>query len=226
MLFFLGGNEECFWDGKGNNVSAESDPTACIYGNRPTTHPDARHHAPSINLYPGENLMKSMKSAAQAGFTLIELIVVIVILGILAATALPKFVNFGGDARLASMNAAKGAMMTTASMVKGRWVVEGGRNTTTAVEGTNVTYVVGNGYPVANADFLTAAGLNATDYVTVAAPGGGTTAPTVPTGSIAVVPAGIAGTTTAATCFALYTPPAANTTGAPTVTAATVSTNC
>ncbi|HEX8479365.1 MAG TPA: prepilin-type N-terminal cleavage/methylation domain-containing protein, partial [Telluria sp.] len=31
--------------------------------------------------------MKSMKRAAQAGFTLIELIVVIVILGILAATA-------------------------------------------------------------------------------------------------------------------------------------------
>jgi MSHA pilin protein MshA len=35
--------------------------------------------------------------------------VVIVILGILAATALPKFANLGGDAR-ASLNAARGAL--------------------------------------------------------------------------------------------------------------------
>lgn len=51
------------------------------------------------------------------GFTLIELVAVIVLLGILASTALPKFIDLSEDAHLAIVKTTRGSMKSAMTMV-------------------------------------------------------------------------------------------------------------
>lgn len=67
--------------------------------------------------------MKTVKT--QKGFTIIEIIIVVIILGLLAVTALPRFLDTVDEAEDASLEGVTGAFATAVGLVRAQWEVSG-----------------------------------------------------------------------------------------------------
>ncbi|MBY6187265.1 prepilin-type N-terminal cleavage/methylation domain-containing protein [Marinobacter hydrocarbonoclasticus] len=95
----------------------------------------------------------------QNGFTLIELVVVIIILGILAVTAAPKFINLQSDARIATLNGAKGALQGANALVYSKSAIKGEERAaggSVVIDSNNTQVNTEYGYVKASASDVTA----------------------------------------------------------------------
>lgn len=176
-----------------------------------------------------------MARKQQTGFTIIELVIVITIIAILAAIALPKYVTMQADARLAKMNAIRGALSSAAALARARCeldLVATPAGPCTAVGGTanmdGTAIAMVNRYPQAllPPGLGILAAINMAPGATIAtavdgvfATGGGAAAGS----TLTITPVGA---TTPASCTITYTSPAANAAPVITLNAAASTATC
>lgn len=105
----------------------------------------------------------------QSGFTLIELVMVVVILGILAAVALPKFVDLGSDARIGVMKAVQGSMRAANTIVYAKAAANNQLGVTGSVMVNGVAVATAYGYASSATTLASVMDLSPSTDFTVAA---------------------------------------------------------
>ena len=86
----------------------------------------------------------------QQGFTLIELVAVIILLGILAVTALPRFIDLQSDAKAGVLKGVKASLQGAATQIYAKSLISGVESSATStVDANGNTVEVAYGYPQA-----------------------------------------------------------------------------
>ncbi len=116
--------------------------------------------------------------SSQGGFTLIELVMVIVLIGVLAAVAIPKFVDLGSEARTAATQGVAGGLSSAAAVNYAARKANPAKGSAVA-NCTDAGPLLQGGLPADYAITAAAVAADATATCTLTGPGGATATFTV-----------------------------------------------
>ena len=94
-----------------------------------------------------QNMASFKQTRKEKGFTIIELVVVILLLGILAATALPRFMDVTDEAHTAVVDAVEGSLTTSAALFRAQWFAKGQPTGPVPEFGSGTYTANSSGYP-------------------------------------------------------------------------------
>jgi prepilin-type N-terminal cleavage/methylation domain-containing protein len=90
-----------------------------------------------------------------SGFTLIELVITIIVLGVLAATAVPRFIDLRGDAKKATVESFYGSLQETVNLLHMKAKIKNKLGTDITIETDYGDYQFYRGYPETKSEATT-----------------------------------------------------------------------